>query len=113
MSDNPSPHVGSADASRRSEEELQFMLDEAAVYCRAARKHIAAGDWQAAAATLLAQIKKHDIALQSLTPGGSEYVGDPDRCVAHVVGMKERYRSAALMAIRQARVEAASEDIPF
>jgi hypothetical protein len=33
---------------------------------------------------LAAGLRKWELALQSLTPGGSEYVGDPERCVAHV-----------------------------
>lgn len=31
-----------------------------------------------------AERKRYDMALQSLTPGGSEYVSDPERCVEHV-----------------------------
>lgn len=32
----------------------------------------------------IADYRKAMLALESLTPGGSEYVGDPERCVAHV-----------------------------
>ena len=37
-----------------------------------------------AAAALRAKAETAQLALESLTPGGSEYVGDPQRCVAYV-----------------------------
>lgn len=80
--------------------EHQLMIDEAGVYCRAAVKHIQRGDWLAASVELLAQVRKLDMALQSLTPGGSEYVGDPDRCVAHVKRSRDLARQLYLDAMR-------------
>jgi hypothetical protein len=44
----------------------------------------------AAIRSLLAEIERRDRALQSLTPGGSEYVNDPERCVSFV---RERHES--------------------
>lgn len=37
--------------------------------------------------------KKAMLALESLTPSGSEYVGDPDHCVAHVRYVREQQMS--------------------
>lgn len=34
-------------------------------------------------------LRKLDIILQSLTPGGSEFVNDPDRCVAYIKDVRE------------------------
>jgi hypothetical protein len=42
------------------------------------------------------EVARYDRALQSLTPGGSEYVRDPDRCVEYVrrgADMQARWRS--------------------
>lgn len=68
------------------------MADEAALYCRSARRFIENENWRHAAAELLARCKKLDMALQSLTPGGSEYVGDPERCVQRARDNAETYR---------------------
>lgn len=79
-----------------TERERQMMIDEAQVYCRGAARPIERGDWEAACVALLAALKKADMALQRLTPGGSEYVGDPDRCVARALEIREFYRDLAL-----------------
>jgi hypothetical protein len=41
-----------------------------------------------------AEIRKLDLALQSLTPGGSEYVNNPERCVAYVREARESQHKA-------------------
>ncbi len=52
---------------------------------------------------LLDHIKYLDMALQSLTPGGSEYVNNPDRCVALVKEQKEALHKARCDLIRLER----------
>lgn len=59
----------------------QDMIDNAKLFCRAAVRAIQQENWKAAAGALLDRCRELDMALQSLTPGGSEYVGDPERCV--------------------------------
>lgn len=59
------------------------------------------------------RVKERDIALCSLTPGGSEYVGDPAACVAYVRKVHEsqhdtimtfkRERDTAQAALEEAR----------
>ena len=61
----------------------QTLADEARLYAPNAEAAISREDWRGAVSLLLIRCKRLDMALQSLTPGGSEYVGDPDRCVAH------------------------------
>ena len=68
----------------------------AAIYCRNAQSAIKNGQWQQACALLLGRCGKLDMALQSLTPGGSEYVGDPDRCVAYAKEQIDKGRKARL-----------------
>jgi hypothetical protein len=68
------------------------MADEAALYCRRARRYIEDENWRLVAAHLLKRCKELDMALQSLTPGGSEYVGDPQRCVQRARDNVETYR---------------------
>ena len=62
-----------------------------------------------------AEVERRDLALQSLTPKGSEYVNDPDRCVAYV---RERFQSghdakmeAVRLRARVAELEAALRSI--
>ncbi len=62
----------------------KYMEDYAKLYAPAASRLIARQQWDQATVALLERVKALDVALQSLTPGGSEYVGDPDRCVAYV-----------------------------
>lgn len=55
--------------------------------------------WQRTLATLDAEqqrAEKWSLALQSLTPGGSEYVDDPERCVAFVRETRERQHATIL-----------------
>lgn len=70
----------------------QRTIDLANIYCREAVGALSKEDWKMAAQILLARCRKLDMALQSLTPGGSEYVGDPDRCVARAKENLETYR---------------------
>lgn len=81
----------------------QRLVDDAALYCRDAVPAIRDHDWQHAAFVLLNRCKVLDMALQSLTPGGSEYVGDPLRCVEHVQDQISKGRAARLEAARRAR----------
>ena len=77
----------------RSKEDLhQLMIDEAKLYCRAAAIAIERMDWETATKVLLHRCKQLDMALQSLTPGGSEYVGAPERCVERVREQMNTYR---------------------
>ena len=79
----------------------QTLLDTLQLFCpRAlpvARAAIDAGlardtdDWREALVTVLDHLQKHDEALQSLTPGGSEYVNDRERCVRFA---RERFLAA-------------------
>lgn len=71
---------------------VEHMEDMAKLYAPAAARAIRNKDWDQAAALLLERCQKLDMALQSLTPGGSEYVGDPDRCVATAKAVRENYR---------------------
>ena len=66
----------------------QQVEDEAAVYCPVAVHYIKTGSWENAARVLLAALKSADIALQTATPGGSEYVGNVDRCAEMIREMK-------------------------
>lgn len=77
---------------RTRDEHQQLLIDEAKLFCRGAVAAITHEDWETATQVLLDRCKKLDIALQSLTPGGSEYVGDPERCVARVREQMETYR---------------------
>ena len=72
------------------------MEGRAAIYSRDARSAIKNGQWQEACYLLLERCRKLDMALQSLTPGGSEYVGDPDRCVAYAKEQIDKGRKARL-----------------
>lgn len=74
------------------------MIDDAKLYCRDAVGALMRGDWEFAAQVLLTRCRKLDLALQSLTPGGSEYVGDPDRCVKFVRDSKASLQRAMLAA---------------
>lgn len=71
---------------------LQDMEDEAQLYCRSAASAIRNGQWEAACIELLARCRVLDMALQSLTPGGSEYVGNPDLCVRRARENLDNYR---------------------
>lgn len=66
----------------------QQLEDDAAIFCREAVAYMRSGNWEGAARILLANLKATDIALQSLTPGGSDYVAAPDRCVEYVRDFK-------------------------
>lgn len=73
----------------------QHLLDALQIYCPAARPAIRqaiedAGRvrWREAFIVLLDHLIKHDIALQSLTPGGSEYVNDRERCVRYATDVR-------------------------
>lgn len=70
--------------------------DAAKLYAPASERYIRNKDWPNAVATLLERCRRLDIALQSLTPGGSEYVGDPDRCVAFAKEQIQKGRDARL-----------------
>jgi len=77
-----------------AQEERQQLLmeDEAQLYCPGARTLIHKGDWEAATHLLLKRCRQLDMALQSLTPGGSEYVGNPERCVQRARENLDTYR---------------------
>jgi hypothetical protein len=66
------------------------MEDMAKLYAPAAVRAIRRDQWDQAAALLLERCQQLDMALQSLTPGGSEYVGDPERCVAFAKAFKAK-----------------------
>lgn len=70
----------------------QRMIDDAKVYCRDAVGALTREDWETAAQILLTRVRKLDMALQSLTPGGSEYVGDPDRCVKFATETRQKFQ---------------------
>lgn len=71
------------------------MEDMARLYAPDAAVEVREGNWYAAAVFLLERCRKLDMALQSLTPGGSEYVGDPDRCVKYAKDQINKSRTAA------------------
>jgi hypothetical protein len=84
----------------------QRMIDDAQIYCRDAVASLSRGDYEAASKILLTRCRKLDMALQSLTPGGSEYVGDPNRCVTHAKEQIEKYREMwrdAMLALKEAK----------
>jgi hypothetical protein len=67
---------------------------------------------------LVAKVREYDLALQSLTPGGSEFVSDPDRCVEFVKQVRQadfgiiKRDKATLVRLRSAlEAEAASHDL--
>lgn len=66
----------------------QQLEDEAAVYCREAVAYIRSGNWEGATRILVTALKVTDMALQSATPGGSEYVANVDRCAEHIRELK-------------------------
>ena len=66
----------------------EHMEDMARLYAPAAARAIRNEQWELAAALLLERCQTLDMALQSLTPGGSEYVGDPERCVEFAKSFK-------------------------
>ena len=74
----------------------EHMEDMAKLYAPAAARSFRNEDWMQAAALALERCQKLDMALQSLTPGGSEYVGDPDRCVAFARDQINKGREACL-----------------
>lgn len=74
-------------------DEHQDMIDNAKLFCRSAVRAIEQENWKAAAGALLDRCRELDMALQSLTPGGSEYVGDPERCVLRAKQNLETYRN--------------------
>ena len=65
------------------------MEDMAKAYAPAAARSIRNKDWDQAAALLLERCQRLDMVLQSLTPGSSEYVGDPDRCAAYAMRFQD------------------------
>lgn len=71
----------------------EHMEDMARLYAPEAARAIRNKQWDQATALLLERCRKLDMALQSLTPGGSEYVGDPDRCAATVRKRIDNYRT--------------------
>ena len=70
----------------------EHMEDMAKLYAPAAVRCIRNADWVHATGVLLERCRTLDMALQSLTPGGSEYVGDPDRCVAYAQTFRDDAR---------------------
>ncbi len=66
----------------------QQLEDEASVYCSEAVAYMTSGNWEGAARILLVALKTTDMALQSATPGGSEYVANVDRCAEHIRTLK-------------------------
>lgn len=86
--------IGTGDALTMTRDN-QMLLDQLQVFCPAARipveEFLAHADidheqdiglLERAVHILLAHLIEHDKALQSLTPGGSEYVNDRQRCLA-------------------------------
>ena len=45
-----------------------------------------------------AEVRRYDLALQSLTPGGSEFVRDPERCVEFVRQARDEEHKALMAA---------------
>lgn len=76
----------------------EHMEDMAKLYAPAAARAIRNEQWDQAAALLLERCRILDMALQSLTPGGSEYVGDPERCVSYAKGVIGSYRNRLIEA---------------
>jgi hypothetical protein len=74
----------------------EHMEDMAKLYAPNAAGSIRNKDWIQAAALLLERCQKLDMALQSLTPGGSEYVGSPERCIAHAQELIRKGQEARL-----------------
>ncbi len=61
-------------------------------------------------ASLTEQRDRWAKALMGLTPGGSEFVGDPERCVKHIAAMRRSEHALHIQArIRLARYEAVVE----
>lgn len=60
------------------------MSDMAKTYCVEALVHVDHGNWRYACEALLRRCRELDMTLQRFTPGGSEYVGNPERCAAHI-----------------------------
>ena len=83
----------------------EHMEDLAKLYAPSAARCSRSGHWEQAVSLLLERCQKLDMALQSLTPGGSEYVGEPDRCVAHAEATIDRYRSMWRAELRKLRAE--------
>ena len=79
----------------------EHMEDMAKLYAPAAASAIRNKQWDQATALLLERCQKLDMALQSLTPGGSEYVGQPERCTAYVIGMVQGYRDRLKASLRK------------
>jgi len=52
---------------------------------------------------LLGEVRRRELALQSLTSGGSEYVDDPERCVAYVQDRLRRQHEMVVRLTKQAR----------
>lgn len=78
----------------------EHMEDMARLYAPNAARAVHNRQWDQAAALLLERCQRLDMALQSLTPGGSEYVGDPDRCVAVVRDLIRKGQEARLTVAR-------------
>ena len=74
----------------------EHMEDMAKLYAPSAVRSIRNRQWEEAVDLLLGRCQALDIALQSLTPGGSEYVGDPDRCVAFAKDLIRKGQEARL-----------------
>lgn len=81
--------------------QLEQMEDDARLFCRAAASDIRNQQWEAACVELLKRCRVLDMALQSLTPGGSEYVGNPDLCVQRAKEIRDNYRDLWRKAVRE------------
>ncbi len=73
-------------------EQIEQMDDLAKLFAPEAARLIRNCQWEQAVPILLERCRKLDMALQSLTPGGSEYVGAPERCVERVREQMNTYR---------------------
>ncbi|MEM9357716.1 MAG: hypothetical protein AAGB04_16045 [Pseudomonadota bacterium] len=64
------------------------LLDLAKMYCPDASTPIAEKDWEQAVMALMIRIRALSTHLQGLTPGGPDYVGDPEKCIEYVERLK-------------------------
>lgn len=56
------------------------------------------------------KVARYDLALQSLTPGGSEYVGDPERCVQFVKDTRQMQHETIVKAVKERKAAEAERD---
>lgn len=94
----PAPAPQGAETELTDDARIRMLRDQVRAIGRAAERE---GDaLRAKVETLEAAHRKVDLALQSLTPGGSEYVNDHERCVEYVRDTLEQKHRILVEAIR-------------